>query len=351
MNAEQICSKWKINKETLLLYIDRVIKGELSARKAAKLCLRPNAQAPHFISKARSLLTCTDSRKLQAFNEQLESNRPHIKPEIREKIISEYLAGASQCALIRKYHMWWATVRKILVNHGVPIRQESEQLILRFHGKVPRVAPGLTKEKLYIAFAMLGDNASRNHAPTEHNYKVGIAAGGDREFAEVWCDNFEKAYGLHPKINEKIPNCIIAGMGCKQAWLDLHRYFSFGTYDWEIKHEAMNFLLTAAPIDSLGYALQAFCEAEGCMEIDKSHGINRRVVIKSINRSGLEKIQLLLERLNIKSKLYAYTSTNYLIVSQKSNLEKFGALIDFTSKRKRIKLKEALETYSTNQRL
>lgn len=325
-----------------------MIRGELSARKAAKLCLRPNAQAPHFIEKARKLLGRVDPLKLQAFNERLKANMRLVTPEREKAIVNEYQAGASQTELIRKYHMWWVTVRKILVKHGIPIRQESEQLIFQFHGKVPHVVPGLTREKLYIAFAMLGDNVSRNHAPKEHNYKLGIAAGGDREFAEVWCDNFEKAYRLRPKINGRNPKSLIAGIGCKQAWLDLHKHFSFGTYNWDIKPSAMNFLLTEAPVDSLGYALQAFCEAEGYMEIDKSHGINRRVVIKSINKFGLEKIQLLLEQLNIKPKLYSYPLTNYLIVSQKSNLEKFGALIGFTSKRKRMKLKEALESYSTN---
>lgn len=260
-------------------------------------------------------------------------------------IIDEYRAGASQGALIRKYHIWWATLQKILLKHSIPIRQESEQLALHFHGRVPNVIPGLTKEKMYVAFAMLGDNAGRNHAPREHNYKLGIAAGGDREFAEAWCDNFENAYGLRPRINERNPRSLIADIGCKQVWLDLHEHFSFGTYDWDIKPSAMNFLLTEASTNSLGYALQAFSEAEGHIAIDKSNGVNRRVVMRSINRSGLEKIQQLFKCLDIKSKLYSYPSSNYLIVSRRPNLEKFGALIGFTSKRKQMKLKEALDSY------
>jgi len=260
-------------------------------------------------------------------------------------IIDEYLAGASQGALIRKYHMWWLTIRKILLKHGIPIRQDSEQLILRFHGKVPNVKPGLTREKLYVAFAMLGDNAGRNNAPREHNYKLGIATGSDREFAEVWCDNFEKAYGLRPRINERNLRSLIAGMGCKQAWLDLHKYFSFGTYDWDIKPDAMNFLLTEAPLDSLGYALQAFSEAEGHLSFVNYNGWDRRIFIRSVNLKGLQQIAKLFTRVNVYPKLYHGKNTHVLVVSIKRNLQRYLELVGFTSERKRALLERMVSSY------
>ena len=293
-----------------------MIRGEISARKAAKLCLWPRAQSPHFAARARSLLARTDPIKLRAFNERLKANLRLATPETKNKVVGEYLAGTSQAALVKKYHMWCVTLRKILEKRRIPIRGDSEQLSLHFHGRVPNVVPALTREKLYVAFAMLGDNAGRNHAPKEHNYKLGIAAGCDREFADVWCDNFEQAFGLRPKVNERNPKCLIAIVGCKQAWLDLHKYFSFGTYNWDIKDSVMDFLLNEAPISSVGYALRAFTEAEGYPNFSHHHGCNRRIFIRSINLDGLKKILRLFVRLDICSKIYLGKNTPVLVISR-----------------------------------
>jgi hypothetical protein len=324
-----------------------VIRSELSARKAAKLCLRPKAQAHHFIERARKLLADIDPFKLQAFNERLEANRRLVTPEIEEMIINEYLAGASQGTLRRKYRMWWATVRKILIKHGIFIRQGPEQLALHFHGRVPNVVPGLTKEKLYVAFTMLGDNAGRNHALKEHNYKLGIAAGSDYHFAKVWCDNFEKTYGIRPRINERNPKSLIADIGCKQAWLDLHQYFSFGTYDWDIKPSAMRFLQAEASIDSLGYALQAFSEAEGYLRFANYNSWDRRIFIRSVNLRGLQRIARLFLRVGISPKLYHSKNSHVLVISKKKNIQKYLELVGFTSKRKQALLEKAINSYST----
>ncbi len=330
----------------ILPYVDMVISGELSARKAAKLCLRPNAQAPHFIQRARRLLAYKYPDKLRAFNERLKANMRLVTPERGDRVVGEYLAGSTQKTLIKKYHMWWATVRKILVKRGIPIRQGSEVLSLHFHGRLPKVTPGLTRKKLYVAFAMLGDNAGRNHAPKEHNYKLGLSAGGDREFADVWCDNFERAFGLRPKVNERNPKCLIAGVGCKQAWLDLHRYFSFGTYNWDIKNSVMDFLLNAAPISSVGYALQAFTEAEGYPNFSNYNGWSRRIFIRSVNVDGLRKILKLFARLNICSKIYFGKNTPVLIISQKRNIQRCLELVGFTSKRKQALLEKMVNSYT-----
>lgn len=225
------------------------------------------------------------------------------------------------------------------------IRDTSQQLLLRFHGRIPTVKSGLSKEKLYVAFAMLGDHAGRHQALQDGNYKVGIAAGQDYYFAEVWCNNFEAAYGVRPHIRDKYPKNIITDVGCKEAGLDLHRHFSFGTYDWNAKSSALKFLLERAKPHWVGYALNAFSEAEGHMAIDKSHGISRRIVIRSVNARGLRRVRPLFGRLGIQTKLYAYYESNYLIISKKENLEKFSAFKGVTSKRKRAKLREALDSY------
>lgn len=336
------CENYRTFEENILAHADEVIKGTISAAKAAKLCLGPRAQSPHFTAKARSLLARTDPIKLQAFNERLKVNRHLVTPEMENKIVGEYLSGAHQAALIEKYHMWCMTVRNILVKHGVPVRSSSEALALHFHGRLPKVTPGLTREKLYVAFAMLGDNAGRNHAPKEHNYKLGIAAGSDREFADVWCDNFERAFGLRPKINERNPKCLIAGVGCKQAWLDLHEHFSFGTYDWHIKDGAMNFLLNEAPLSSVGYALQAFVEAEGYPSF---RSCSRRIFIRSINLPGLQKIQMLFARLDISSKIYLGKNTPVLIISRQKNMRRYLELVGFTSSRKQALLEKMVNSY------
>lgn len=101
MNVKRARGKCKIDEETLISYIDKVISGELSGNKAAKLYLRPNAQGHHFIEKARALLARKVPTRLQAFNERLEANKPHIEPEVEEKVVAEYLAGATQTALIK----------------------------------------------------------------------------------------------------------------------------------------------------------------------------------------------------------------------------------------------------------
>lgn len=86
------------------------------------------------------------------------------------------------------------------------------------------------------------------------------------------------------------------------------------------------------------------------MAIDKSHGINRRIVIRSVNLKGLKRMRPFFGRLGIQTKLYSYPESNYLIISEKENLEKFSAFIGFTSKRKRAKLREALDRMNDCER-
>lgn len=135
------------------------------------------------------------------------------------------------------------------------IRDTSQQLLLRFHGRIPTVESGMSKEKVYVAFAVLGDHAGRHQALKNGNYKLGIAAGQDYYFAEVWCNNFEAAYGVWPHIRDKDSKNIITDVGCKEAWLDLRKHFSFGTYDWDVRNAAMKFLMERAKPHWVAHAL------------------------------------------------------------------------------------------------
>lgn len=134
-----------IYPDVLIPYVEKVIHGKLSACQAAKLCLSPTAQAHHFIEKARRIL---DSEKLQALNRRLEANKRLITPEKEKQVVTDFLNGASQHQIVQEYHMWDQSVRSILHKHGVEIRDTSQQLLLRFHGRIPTVKSGLSKEKL-----------------------------------------------------------------------------------------------------------------------------------------------------------------------------------------------------------
>lgn len=115
--------------------------------------------------------------------------------------------------------------------------------------------------------------------------------------------------------------------------------------DWNVGDSVMECLVDRSPISWVGFALNAFSEAEGWVGVDWSNGPSRRIFIRSVNWRGLVKIKSLFYRLRIETKLYSYPKTNCLIISRRDNLERFRAIVGFTSKRKQAKLKEILYSY------
>jgi hypothetical protein len=111
---------------------------------------------------------------------------------LRKMIISDYRKGLSQSRLVRKYHVEWRKLREILVQAGINIRSKSQQAFIEKYGRLPTIWDKLSKEKLYVIFALLGDNLRPSSQMKRHTYIIGIAAGKDRDFAEFWKEGLEK---------------------------------------------------------------------------------------------------------------------------------------------------------------
>ena len=249
-------------------------------------------------------------------------------------IATEYKRGSSQTDLVNKYRLEWRKLKEILVSSNLQIRDKSQQILVQRYGRLPRIRSRLSASKLYVIFAMLGDNLRPSDQTKWRTHIIGIAAGSDTDFARDWIENFRREYGIRPRLLRKGKNNIQAYISSVDIWCDLHRYAVFGSRKWRLKPWLMRFLMKRVPLRVLGYGLRGFFDAEGSFVSRSKRKTSGTVNAGSVNYRGLKQISHLLERLGISHRFHKQY-VNTVSISGRANLETYLELVGFGIQRKR----------------
>ncbi len=255
-------------------------------------------------------------------------------------MLRDYHTGTSQSQLVGKYGVEWRKLRKILDSNKVLVRDKSQQAFLARYGVLPRVRPGITIWKLYVIFAMLGDNLRPSSQTKRGTHIIGIAAGGDTDFAENWVSNFEHEYKVRPALVILGANNVQGYISSVDVWRDLHKHAVFGRRCWRLRGRTMRLLLSRTRKSVLGFGLRGFFDAEGSVKYQRDRAV-RQVAVYSVNFPGLRQVSRLLERLGIRHRLYA----NTISIMGRGNLEAFQKTIGFSIKRKNEALNNMISTF------
>jgi hypothetical protein len=252
--------------------------------------------------------------------------------------VREYVSNkVSIYKLAKKYKCARETIRYRLIKAGINIRDNRPISIW----SQATIQEGISALKGYIICAIFGDNAGNTRTNKYRTHYVGICAGRDRDFAELFAECVEKEYGLELKIYRKSDNQWIARRSCKPIWKDLRRYAKFGKNEWQLTRKGMEEFGKLPPRD-LGFALSGFFDAEGT--------VSRSITADSVNRKGLELIRFFLDKLGIKSTIRGpyrrkpNESPIYVLYinTHKQNLIKFKELVNFNVIRKRAVLNKLI---------
>ena len=233
----------------------------------------------------------------------------------------------------------------------------------------------ISKEKLYVLFTMLGDNAGSingwidkkgNH---HRDCKVGICMSDDEvmSFGKKFILNFQNAYGKIPIPRKSIDKRgYIAGRNTPgreyttwnitlksvEIWEDIRMHIELGKYNWKIKDSLMGYLSKECPLDELGYGISGIFDAEGYVSELKKGYYN--VQLGSVNLEGLKQIQQLSNRLNIYSRLskgFQHKTKNrrklyQLVISNQQNLIQFNKYIQFSIEKKKQRMSNIFNQYN-----
>lgn len=260
---------------------------------------------------------------------------------LRNLLLQEYSRGTSQSQLVAKYHVEWRKLRKILNSGRVAIRDKSQQAFIEKYGRPPLERRGISQWKLYVIFAMLGDNLRPSSQAIRGTHIIGIAAGGDRDFAENWIYNFEQEYRVRPALVIRGVNNIQTEISSLDIWRDLHRYATFGRKCWRLSDEMLRHLLSNnVPSRLVGYGLRGFFDAEGSVKYQRDRAA-RQITAYSINYAGLGQVSRVLQKLAIKHSLYK----NSIAIFGRPNLESFQKLIGFSIRRKNEALNNMISSF------
>ena len=224
----------------------------------------------------------------------------------------------------------------------------------------------ISKEKLYVLFAMLGDNVGSlkgkwidKKCKLHRNCSVGICMSDDEvmSFGKKFINDFQNVYNKIPvarKVIDKRGPYIVWNITLKsvEIWEDIRMYVELGKYDWKIKDDLMNYLLNECPLEDLGYGLSGIFDAESCVSTLNKGYYN--VQLGMVNLQGLQQIQQLLTKLNIYSKLSngrkpipEKNMKRYynLCISNQQNLIQFNKYIQFNIDKKKQRMNNILNQY------
>ncbi len=256
-------------------------------------------------------------------------------------LLQQYSLGSSQAELAARYHIEWNKLRQVLTSRGAQVRDKSQQAFIKKFGQLPRIRPQLSKWKLYIIFSMFGDNLRPSHQTRRGTHIIGIAAGGDKDFAQTWILNFQREYWILPHLQTLAPKNIQAYVSSLDIWNDLHRHAWFGRREWKLGEEAMRFLLSkAVRPGTVGYGLRGFFDAEGSVKYQRRRAA-RQITLFSVNRRGLEQVSLLLDKLGIGHGLYKES----ISIFRRRNLVRFRDCVGFSIGRKNEALKNMISSF------
>lgn len=170
----------------------------------------------------------------------------------------------------------------------------------------------------------------RNPKEQKHNYyHIGF-----RNTNEILLKDFQKRFFRKFRIKPRMPNdrCIVQS---KDLYFKLTEDFSFYSHKWRMPELSK---------ENKKLWLRAFFDCEGWVELQRAK--NRSVRMETTNMSGMKQIKEALSELGIKSSLKeTKRGLCRLNICGRENLEKFCEEINFLHPEKKIKLKNALESY------
>ena len=203
--------------------------------------------------------------------------------------------------------------------------------------ELPEFDRNSVRRNFMVICAMLGDNLRPTDQSRWRTHIIGVAAGPDRDFAVEWAENFEREYGIRPRLSCKGKNNIQAYISSVDIWRDLHRYAVFGSRKWRLNPWSMRLLMKSVPLRVLGYGLRGFFDADGSFSRDPLHKASGRVTAVSVNYHGLRQISRLLSRLGIRHSFYK-NYRNTIAMCARASLETYLQRIGFSIRRKRESL-------------
>src|SRR2546429_8865716 len=95
------------------------------------------------------------------------------------------------------------------------------------YGRSPEIRLRLSRSKLYIIEAMLGDGLRPTSQTERRTHILGIAAGKGLDFAENWISEFEREYSVRPALRIVGGNKIQTSISSLDIWKNLQRLPSF----------------------------------------------------------------------------------------------------------------------------
>lgn len=150
----------------------------------------------------------------------------------------------------------------------------------------------------------------------------------------VLLEDFQKRFYEHFRIKP----IIVPGQRCKiqnkKLYEILTKDYSYYSYEWTVP-ELSKRLYT--------FWLRAFFDCEGWVNNPSNNG--RSIALESVNKEEVKKIQKILEKFFIKSKIYKHRHLLQICILGKENLIRYRKSIGFLHPKKRKSLDDAISLY------
>lgn len=184
----------------------------------------------------------------------------------------------------------------------------------------------MTPEKAYILGTLCGDAYINNK-------RLRLEIRKDIEFIEKFVKCIKKVYGLKFNILYYAPkDTWKMDASCEIISRDLLKYSKFRTRNWCVP----NIILNSGDTSIISSFLQAFFDSEGT--------VSKYIISAgSINKLGLQQIQMLLNKLGIKSQVYNCKRYYSLCITRKVYRKRYYNFVGFTIKRKLTSLEVHLK--------
>jgi len=228
---------------------------------------------------------------------------------------------------------------------------------------LPLKSKKLSSSLAYIYGVLVGDGYIENSCRI-HRICLNVT---DKDFAEKFRINLEAWSDMKPSISERtvihnhktkygklikgVSHMFVVRLTSKQAVEFLLTKIKCKTYDWNVPEDISN----CSDEEIICNFLKGFFDSEGCVIYNNR---NRRVEAFSVNKNGIENIEILLEKIKIKSEITqenlqtnkGKTSKFYTLqIRRRRDLELFAGKVNFSINRKTKKLKRMLKSYKRYQ--
>jgi intein-encoded DNA endonuclease-like protein len=267
-----------------------------------------------------------------------------------KQIAKLYLKGESSLSISRNLKIPVRTIITHLHMNNVNVRTPKEATSLALKTgrlkvkltEISKMSHRLTKNKAYILGVLCGDGwIYYNNKSPKQTYQVGLDAT-NKDFVNKFSNCLYKVYGLKARRTKRKRRNVnwqiifVSKICSKKVCDDLLLLGSFKTKIWRIPKKIFN----AKPKIKASF-LEGFFDSEGC--VDK---YTRRITGSSINNSGLQDVQNLLNSFKIRNKIRFSKSRIYnIVIEDRKSMECFANHIRFSINYKQLRLEEVLNSY------